>query len=179
MRYRLTFAALLLPLAGCVVPPPAPYAPYPGYPQAGYPGYPPSGYPPAYGQPDFAYPGYAYVDGSPTYFADGATWPLVFYGGAWGYWDGYNRWHVAPGPIGGYLGRRYPGGAGYRPWGGGPHGGPGGFPGGPRGFGGPPGGAHPGPGGPGRGPAPPPGVHPAAAPAHAAPPARSRAEEHH
>jgi translation initiation factor IF-2 len=135
MRHRLVFAALPLLLAGCVVPPPGP-APY-GYAPAGYPA---PGYPV---QQDFAYPGYAYNDGSPTYYDGGVTWPLVFYGGGWGYWDGYHRWHGAPGPVGGFLGRRFPGGVGYRPFGGGQFGRPAGF----RGAYGPGGGFRPGFGG--------------------------------
>jgi hypothetical protein len=121
MRLRLARAALLLPLAGCVVPPDAGPAPYP---------YPPPGYPTPYAQPDLAYPGYAYNNGSPTLFIDGVTWPLVFYGGVWGYWDGYHRWHGAPDPVGGWLAARHPGGAGYRPYGGGQWGRPGGWGGG-------------------------------------------------
>ncbi len=133
MRYGLALAALLLPLAGCVVPPPGPIPPY----------YAPP--PPAPYAADFSYPGYAYVDGSPVYVVGGVTWPLVFYGGGWGYWDGYHRWHGAPGPVGRYLGMRFPGGVGYHPFGGGPYGRPLGF----RGAGvyGPPGG-RPGIGGP-------------------------------
>lgn len=153
MRYRLAFAAMLLPLAGCVVPPPGPYAAYPQ-----------PGYPTPYPQPEFAYPGYAYNDGSPTLVVEGVTWPLIFYGGGWGYWDGYHRWHGAPGPVGNWLNARHPGGVGYHPWGGGPYGRPGGgYPGGARGYygppggnraGGPPGGFRPAAAGPGRGQAP-------------------------
>jgi hypothetical protein len=113
MRYRVSFAVLLLPLAGCVVAPPGP-APY---------GYPPPGYP-TYGQASFSYPGFAYIDGSPTYAVGGVTWPLVFYGGAWGYWDGYHAWHRAPDEVWHHLDQRYPGGAGYHAWGGGPYGHP-------------------------------------------------------
>jgi hypothetical protein len=147
VHHRLALTAVLLALSGCVVPPPpGPYA-YPGYAPPGYPppGYPPPGYPAPYGQPDFAYPGYAYNDGSPTFFADGVNWPLVFFGGGWGYWDGYHRWHGAPPAVWHNLEMRHPGGVGYHPAGGGPVGRPvsvGGAPGGPRGSG-PPGGAHP------------------------------------
>jgi hypothetical protein len=135
MHHRLAVAALLLPLAGCVVPP-AP-APYP-YAQPGYPA------PVPYGQQDLAYPGYAYNDGSPTLVVEGVTWPLIFYGGGWGYWDGYHRWHGAPGPVGAWLSGRHPGGVGYRPYGGGAFGRPVGFRGGFPGGYGPGGGARPG-----------------------------------
>jgi hypothetical protein len=174
MRYRLAFAALLLPLAGCVVPPgPGPYG---GYPQPGYPG--------PYAQQDLGYPGYAYNDGSPTLVVEGVTWPLIFYGGGWGYWDGEHRWHGAPGRVGNWLSERHPGGVGYRPYGGGEFGHPVGLR--PGGFGGypPPGGGRVGPG-PGPGPggfrSPPPGsVRPAAAPSRQAPPPqRHREDEHH
>jgi hypothetical protein len=129
MHHRLAIAALLLPLAGCVVPPPE-AAVYPAYPQPGYP--PPQ---PPYGQQDLAYPGYAYNNGSPTLLVEGVTWPLIFYGGGWGYWDGYHRWHGAPGPVGNWLSMRHPGGVGYHPYGGGPFGRPVGFRGGPGGYG--------------------------------------------
>ena len=119
MRRGLALAALLLPLGGCVVPPSAPY----GY---GYPGSVPPGYPgsvPAYG-PDYNYPGYAYNEGSPTLFYEGATFPLIFYGGGWGFWDRDHRWHGAPEGVGRSLEMRHPGGVGYRPWGGGQFGRP-------------------------------------------------------
>ena len=151
MRQSLAFAALFLPLAGCVVaPPPGPPPPY-GYPQ------------PAYAPDAGVYPGYAYNNGSPTLVVEGTTWPLVFGGGGWGYWDGYHRWHGAPGRVGGWLDARHPGGYGIHPYGGGAWGrpaGPGFGPG--RGAYGPPGGFHPGGGGgfhPGGGG----GFHPAAA----------------
>jgi hypothetical protein len=123
MLQRLAFAALLLPLGGCVMPPPPQPVPY-GYAAPGYPL-----------QQDFTYPGYAFNDGSPTYVEGGVTWPLVFYGGGWGYWDGYHHWHGAPGQVGGWLGRRYPGGVGYHPFGGGPYGTPVGLRIGPGGYG--------------------------------------------
>jgi hypothetical protein len=180
LRYRITVAALLLPLAGCVVPPPAGPDMYPGY--AGYPpGYAPGYAQGPYAQSDFSYPGYAYNGGSPTYYADGVVWPLVFFGGGWGYWDHNRGWHGAPGPVGNWLAGRHPGGAGYRPYGGGAWGTPGGgFRGGPGGYGPPgggrgggfagPGGGHPGgfaqPGGgrPGGGFAAPGVAHPVSAP---------------
>ncbi len=112
MRYRLALPVMLLPLAGCVVPPPGPYyAPPPYAAQSG----------------DFGYPGYAYNNGSPTLVVEGATWPLIYYGGGWGYWDGYHHWHGAPGSVGHYLDGRHPGGYGYHPYGGGPYGHPVGF----------------------------------------------------
>ncbi len=119
MNYRHALVALLLPLSGCIVPPPGPYG---AYPQPVYPGAYPA--PAPYAQPDYAYPGYAYNDGSPTLFVDGVTWPLVFYGGGWGYWDGYRHWHAAPPGVWNHLNQRHPGGVGYRPFGGTP---PGGF----------------------------------------------------
>jgi|HubBroStandDraft_1064217.scaffolds.fasta_scaffold65304_2 hypothetical protein len=148
MGYRLAVAALLLPLAGCVVAPPPGPGPYP----------PPGAYPPPpgpYGQPGYpppdamqepVYPGYAYNNGSPTLVVEGVTWPLIFWGGAWGYWDGFHHWHGAPGPIGGWLNRRHPGGVGYHPYGGGQFGRPVGF----RGAYGPAGGYHGGAPGGGR-----------------------------
>jgi hypothetical protein len=108
MRYSLALAALLLPLGACVATP-QPYG-Y-GY---GYGGYPQ----PAYAD-DYSYPGYAYNDGSPTYYVDGATVPLIFFGGSWGYYDGYRRFHRAPDGIERHLELRHPGGAGYRPFAGG------------------------------------------------------------
>jgi hypothetical protein len=145
MRPRFALVALLLPLSGCVVPPYQAGYGY-GYAPPGYPGaYPQPGYPGAYPQPDYGYPGFSYYDDSPTLFVDGATMPLIFYGGGWGYWDGAHRWHAAPDGVARNLNQRFPGGAGYRPWAGGPPG----HPGGPS-FGA-------GPGGPGRPGGPPPG----------------------
>jgi hypothetical protein len=181
MRHGLALVALLLPLGGCVVPPqPVGYG-Y-GYPQPGYP------------DQDGGYPGYAYNDGSPTLAVEGATVPLIFYGGSWGYWDGSRNWHRAPDRIGRQLEMRHPGGVGYRPWGGGQFGRPGGFrPGEPGGFrpggyrpegrvGGFPGGGNPyagRPGGPGPGGGYRPGGAPQAQRASApAAPARHRTDEH-
>jgi hypothetical protein len=164
MRFRLAFAAMVLPLAGCVVPPPGP-PPY-GYPQPGYPG--------PYAQQEAPYPGYFYNGGSPYFVEGGISFPLIFYGGGWGYWDGYHHWHGAPDAIRRDLDRRHPGGVGYRPYGGG-------F-GGPRGLrpeGGRPGGYPVGAGRPGGPPGARPQVQRAAAPANRAPaPQRHREEEH-
>ena len=166
MHHRLAFAALLLPLAGCVVAPPPPGPPPYGYSQ------PAAIYPPQ----DFAYPGYAYNDGSPTLVIEGVTWPLIFWGGGWGYWDGYHRWRGAPGPVGGFLSRRFPGGTGYRPYGGGLYGRPLGFRGGPGGYYGPPAGGRPVVGGGGMRPGAPVG-RPVAA-SRAAAPQRHREQGH-
>jgi hypothetical protein len=112
MRHGLALVALLLPLTGCVVPAqPVGYG-YGGYPQ---PGYPQPGYPGG----EYGYPGFAYSDGSPTLAVDGAILPLIFLGGGWGYYDSYHRWHRAPEGVERHLNQRFPGGAGYRPWGGG------------------------------------------------------------
>jgi hypothetical protein len=169
MRHGFAFAALLrplalLPLAGCVVAPP------PGPPP--YAAYPPPGYPPAVVQTDPGYPGYAYNNGSPTLYVEGVTWPLIYFGGGWGYWDGYHHWHRAPDAVWRHLNGLHPGGAGYRPWGGGPYGRPegprAGYPGGPRGYGPP---AGPGPRGqPG-------GMRPAAAGRQGGPQAEGRRGE--
>jgi hypothetical protein len=186
MRARFALMALLLPLGGCVVPPGQ--VGY-GY---GYPGaYPSPGYPGAYGQPDYGYPGYSYYDNSPTLAVDGATMPLIFYGGGWGYWDGGHNWHHAPDGVARNLNQRYPGGTGYRAAPVGHVGGP--PPGG--GFGGHPLGSAP-PGGgfagrpPGvapvsapRGPALPPGAAAhspiAAAVSHIPPPSGQKRDDHH
>jgi len=188
MRLHFALMALLLPLGGCVVPPDqVGYAPYPGaYPQPGYPGaYPQPGYPGAYPQPDYGYPGLSYYDDSPTLAIEGATVPLIFYGGSWGYWDSGHGWHRAPDGVARNLNQRYPGGTGYHAFGGVPGAHPGGPPPG-GGFGGhPPGGAPPGGGFAGR----PPGVAPAsaahspiaAAASHAGapPPGGQKKDEHH
>src|SRR5258708_878251 len=108
MRSPIALMALLLPLSGCVVPPD----------QVGYGyGYAPTGYPGAYAQPDSGYPGYSYYDGSPTLAVEGATVPLIFYGGNWGYWDRGHNWHHAPDNVAHNMNQRYPGGSG---WGGNP-----------------------------------------------------------
>ena len=123
MRHGFVLAALLLPLAGCYVPP----QPAPNYGYAA-PGYPPPGYPPRdYAQPGYpppaydtgVYPGYSYIDGAPTLFVEGAVVPLIVVGGAWGYYDSHHYWHHAPDPVAHNLAQRYPGGAAYHPGGGG------------------------------------------------------------
>ena len=121
MRHGLTLAALLLPLAGCVVPPPPLGYGY-GYRTAWLSGprLSATGLPRRY--PDVGYPGFAYYDDSPTLYVDGAIMPLIFYGGGWGYWDRGHQWHRAPAGVEGHLNQRFPGGAGYHPWGGGPAG---------------------------------------------------------
>jgi hypothetical protein len=105
MRRGLTLAALLLPLTGCVVPP----APNYGY---GYvqPGYPAPGY---VDQGDY-YPGYFYNDGAPYMIVEGAPMPLIFFGGSWGYYDGYRRFHRAPDSVWQHLESRHPHGSGVR-----------------------------------------------------------------
>ena len=112
MRPRFALMALLLPLGGCVVPPD----------QVGYGyGY---GYPGAYPAPDYGYPGFSYYDGSPTLAVEGGSVPLIFYGGNWGYWDHGHNWHRAPDRVAHNLKQRFPGGSGYRGWGGSPAGPP-------------------------------------------------------
>ena len=108
MRHSLALVAMLLPLSGCIVPPPQPVGYGYGYPQPGYPG------------GESMDQGYSYIDGSPTMVVEGAPVPLIFFGGAWGYYDGERRWHRAPEGVDRRLSQRFPGGAGYRPWGGGP-----------------------------------------------------------
>ena len=78
MRRALTFAALLLPLAGCYVEPA-------GGPVYAQPGYQPGPVQPApYAYQDDGYPGYYYNDGAPYIVEEGVTLPLIFFGGAWG-----------------------------------------------------------------------------------------------
>lgn len=99
MRHGLALAALLLPLAGCVVPPDGGRGYYSGQ------------------------PGYSYDSGSPAMVVAGVNQPLVYYGGSWGYHDSYRRFHRAPDHVYRNLETRYPGGVGYRGHGGGPYGG--------------------------------------------------------
>lgn len=134
MRPNLAILALLLPVTGCVVAPAA----GPGYP-APYGGV----------QAEAYYPGYAYNGGSPTLLVEGVTWPLIYFGGAWGYYDGYHHWHRAPEAVWRHLEARHPGGQGLRPYGGGQYGHPSGgnfgreHPGGGYPVGGHPGGGYP------------------------------------
>ena len=128
MRHGFTLAALLLPLSACYVAPPYGQPGY-GYAQPGYaqPAYAQPGYPgaptDAYGN---VYPGYAYNDGSPTLFVEGATEPLISFGGAWGYYDGRHEFHRAPDAVGRHLEQQRASG-GFRSGGGGfPQGRPGG-----------------------------------------------------
>jgi hypothetical protein len=118
MRRGLILTAIFLPLAGCV----APGAPGYGYAQPGYAQ-------PGYGQPvdagtgyadeAEAYPGYSYNDGSPTLMVEGAAMPLVFFGGSWGYYDGYRQFHRAPDRVWRHLETQHPRGNGLRPYNGG------------------------------------------------------------
>lgn len=102
MRRVLTLAMLLLPLAGCYVPP-------------GGDGY---GYAQPYGyQPD-AYAGYDYNGGSPYMSYEGAEMPLISYGGNWGFYDRERRFHRAPDSVGRNLESRHPQGAEASPYGG-------------------------------------------------------------
>jgi hypothetical protein len=109
MRRALWLLPVLLPLGACYEPPSngnygyaQPGYPQPGYPPAGYaqPGYPPptyEGYTAVQSDPyGEAYPGYSYNDGAPTFLDAGVTVPLVFFGGAWGYYDHTHHWHRAP-----------------------------------------------------------------------------------
>ena len=133
MRRDLVLAALLLPLTGCYIPPSGSS----DYVQTGYPpgysdaqpGYPPPGYPsPGYQPPpgvyypdDNTYPGYSYNGGDPTMLVEGATVPLILYGGGWGYWDSRHSWHHAPDGISRRLDeQRRSGGGFYRNGGGRP-----------------------------------------------------------
>ncbi len=126
MRKHLSIIAMLLPLAGCVVEPaPSPYGnPY------GYGGTPA----PAYGDDSGVYSGYYYNEGSPYMVVEGAALPLIYFGGAWGYYDGYHTFHRAPDQVWRHLERQNPRGSGIRPYEGRPGGG--GYGGAPRGGGG-------------------------------------------
>jgi hypothetical protein len=114
MRRGPIFAMMMLPLAGCVPVPGGPgyggYAPAPyqgGYEQPGYP-------PPAYGYQDSGYPGYSYNEGSPYIVEEGVTLPLIFFGGAWGYYDRDRHFRRAPEHVYRDLQARHPGGSGAR-----------------------------------------------------------------
>jgi hypothetical protein len=131
MRRGLALAVLMLPLSGCYVPPSE--APGYGYAQ---PGYPPAGYPqPGYSGGGYDPYGYSYNDGAPTMLVEGASVPLILYGGGWGYWDSRHSWHRAPDEVGHRLEQQRASGAGFHP-------GAGGF-GQPRPQGRPPGGGEP------------------------------------
>jgi hypothetical protein len=106
MRRALTLAALLLPLAGCYVPPGAD-----GYSDTGYQGV-------AYADRQDVYAGYDYNGGSRFMNYEGAQVPLVFFGGYWGFYDGSRRFHRAPDSVGRHLESRHPEGSGARPYGG-------------------------------------------------------------
>ena len=123
MRLGLMAAALILPLAGCVVQPSgsagygyqassytAAGSSYPG----AYPGAYEGTYPGDYQAADSGYSGYNYNDGAPSMIVQGASVPLLFYGGGWGYWDGSRRWHRAPQYVYRHLEERHPGGYGFR-----------------------------------------------------------------
>ena len=111
MRRGPIFAMILLPLAGCVPPPGGPGYGYGGYPQP----YQGGGYaPPVYGDPNAGYSGYAYNDGAPYIVEEGVTLPLIFFGGAWGYYDRERHFRRAPEHVYRELQSRHPGGAGAR-----------------------------------------------------------------
>ena len=102
MRCSRALAVALLPLAGCVVAPE----------QIGY-GYPtPPVQAGAYAQEQEIYSGYNYNGGMPTIIVEGAAAPLMFYGGAWGYYDQRRQWRRAPEPVWRHLEQRHPSGAG-------------------------------------------------------------------
>ena len=117
MRRSLALIALGLPLAGCVVEPNQPY----GYGYSPAPGYaaPPAYSAPGYPQTEEIYPGYAYNEGSPYITVEGAALPLIFFGGSWGYYDGYHRFQRAPDRVWRHLEEHHPRGYGVRPYEGG------------------------------------------------------------
>ena len=119
MRRGIAWAALLLPLTGCYVPPAGYGAGAGGY------SYAPPSYPgtvigsgEGFDTGDF-YPGYAYNGGAPTIIVEGASVPLAYYGGGWGYYDRYRRFQRAPDHVWHHLENRHPGGFGFRGYGGG------------------------------------------------------------
>ena len=121
MRRTIMLAAplLLMGLSGCVAPPPPGVYGYPGaYSQPGYPAaYAQPGYPVApYADAGDIYPGYNYNAGAPSIVVEGASVPLIYYGGSWGYYDGYRRFHRAPESVWRHLETRHPGGYGVRPY---------------------------------------------------------------
>ena len=103
MRRISILAALLLPLAGCYVPPDGDGA---------------YGYAQPYGPGDYS--GYQYNDGSPYMNYEGAEVPLIFYGGDWGFYDRDRRFHRAPDDVRRHLEERNPRGYDARPFGGRP-----------------------------------------------------------
>ena len=111
MRRGPIFAMILLPLAGCVPPPGGPGYGYGGYPQPYQGG---GSAPPVYGDPNAGYSGYAYNDGAPYIVEEGVTLPLIFFGGAWGYYDRERHFRRAPEHVYRELQSRHPGGSGAR-----------------------------------------------------------------
>jgi hypothetical protein len=102
MRRALMMGMVLMPLGAAYA-----QVPVPGY------AYPPPVYvAPAYAQPVYMappvvvadpyagiYPGYAYNNGAPTMLVGGVVFPLVFVGGAWGYWGPGHAWFRAPNAV--------------------------------------------------------------------------------
>lgn len=108
MRRAILTLSLLLPLGACYVEPPPPV----GY---GYQQPPPAAYPPPAPYGYGAYPGYSYNDGAPIIVEGGVPVPLIFFGGAWGWYDGGHVWHRAPDPVMRDLDARRAGGAAFHP----------------------------------------------------------------
>ena len=110
MLRALTLAALLLPFAGCYAPPGAGYVD--GYsPQPDY-------QPQPYADSQYGYAGYDYNGGSPYMSYEGASVPLIYYGGYWGFYDHDRRFRHAPDSVGRLLESRHPGGYGANTYGG-------------------------------------------------------------
>lgn len=102
MRRALIVVAALLPLTGCYVEPGSGY----GYGQPGYQS--------PYGEDPDVYPGYSYNDGAPYLMVEGVPLALIYFGGVWGYYDGYGRFIHAPDRLSHHLYGRFPGGHGAR-----------------------------------------------------------------